>query len=604
MAIAATDSAQNAGSVHIRIAPPKPVSAPKPQAPPKAPTAKFTVPNVHDTVKAIAPGSPAVQSPNQFAASQSAKTASSYQQYVGYLNSDMGRVNPAMLQQVAQGEIASSISPLLQGLQAEGVAGDQAITGYTKQLAGNLAGITPQIQGAYSQAEQQQSALDTAIAAELQGNGGQQAAALQASLANAGQSTAPAAAAAQSAQGIAGAQYATGSASLAQLLAQGAANTAYGAKMPGIAALAGEQAIGSLQQSLASQANTGITEAEKQFPTIYNDLAKTASTAQYNNARLAQGNQKNLITAQNNATRNRIAEQNATTSREKANTQAASLKTINQIKSVLATNTVNKTNAQITQGAQKIAQAGQKLANEHWYQSGELAAKSASNAIAASKAATASMSASERVRHDKAMEQAALARVAVSEQKAKQGGSTSTSVSYIKNLQSKVPQWASGRHGTEHWDTNANNGKGGFVEAPNGTPAMNYQTAMTQAMAGVKSLPAAQQAAAAQAAMAIVNNNFPENGQNGRQFTGQSAIVAAASFATQKLRQGESAQKALTDMTAWGYVDQAVARAAIQKVYSQGAKSFYNSNAPRVRVSAKGVSAGNKLAAGTLAGAK
>lgn len=177
-------------------------------------------------------------------------------------------------------------------------------------------------------------------------------------------------------------------------------------------------------------------------------------------------------------------------------------------------------------------------------------------------------------------------RVAVEEQKAKQGGSTSSAVSLMKTLASDMPKWASGKLGSPRANPNYNPSapttakNNPFIYAANGTAAMNYNTAMTNAMSAVKQLPPAQQAAAAQAAQAIVNANFPENGQNGRQFTGQSAVVAAASFAQQKLKQGESAQKALADMTAWGYVDQATARAAIQKVYSGGTRVKVKSTGP------------------------
>lgn len=306
----------HAPTAHIKISGPKPV-APIKDTTPKAPGLKFQDPNLRGVVNNIAPGGQV--SPQQFAAQQTAKSQSTLNQYLNYLGTNMGRVPPinyAAIGKQANSELEGMVSPLLQGYNQQLTAGTQAINQYTGQLATQLGNIGTQIGGIYNQAEQQQSALDTAIQAELAGNGGQQAAALQTALQNAGQSTAPAAQEAASATGIAGAQYAEGSASLASLLGQGAAAQAYGATLPGIARLSGLQALGSLQGSIGTAEQKAIDTAEGKYPTLVNQLTNQALGAQKN----AISQQKNQTAAQLAREADAIRQQtaNATTLRAKA----------------------------------------------------------------------------------------------------------------------------------------------------------------------------------------------------------------------------------------------------------------------------------------------
>jgi hypothetical protein len=143
-----------------------------------------------------------------------------------------------------------------------------AITGYTQSLAGALGGISPAIGAAYGQAEQQQSALDTALADRLNASGQETASTLGAALAAAGQSEHPANAVRNEALGASNAAFATGSASQSQLISQGAASQAYGAQLPGIAAMGGLQASRGLQ----AQGQAMIPELRKEYDA--NELQK------------------------------------------------------------------------------------------------------------------------------------------------------------------------------------------------------------------------------------------------------------------------------------------------------------------------------------------
>lgn len=154
-----------------------------------------------------------------------------------------------------------------------------AITGYTKELAGALGGIAPQIGQAYGQAFNQGSALENALANRLTGQGQATASDLTQALANAGQSTAPGAAAAQTAVGVGNASFAQGSAGLQEMLARGAAAQAYGAKLPGIAALSGLQATKGLQAQALSQ----IPDLRNQF--LSNELQKWIAKTQFGTSR-------------------------------------------------------------------------------------------------------------------------------------------------------------------------------------------------------------------------------------------------------------------------------------------------------------------------------
>lgn len=274
----------HAPTAHIKVSAPKAVAPVRePAAPRDTGALKLKTPDLKQTLNAVAPGG--TSSPQQFAAQQTAKSQSTLNQYLNYLGTNLGRVpaiNYGAIGSQANNELEGMVSPLLQGYNQQLASGTQAINQYTGQLSTQLGNIGTQIGGIYNQAEQQQSALDTAIQAELAGNGGQQAAALQTALQNAGQDTAPAAQAAANATGAAGAQYAEGSASLASLFGQGAAAQAYGATLPGIAKLSGLQALGNLQGTIGTAETKAIDTAESKYPTLVNQLTNTAVKEQSN----------------------------------------------------------------------------------------------------------------------------------------------------------------------------------------------------------------------------------------------------------------------------------------------------------------------------------
>ena len=263
---------------------PEPVKSSAPA--PKPDTAKTAVPNVgisgRTAASLAAPLGPSSVSPAQFAVGQAAKTQGSLDQYINYLNTNMGRLSADQ----ANAELRSELSPTLAGLAQEQAAGGQAIGQYTSQLASSLAGVQPGIAGAYTQAEGQQAAIDAALAQQLTTGGTAAAGQLAATLAQRGQDTAPAAALAAQGKGLAGANLATGSASLSALVGEGAAANAYGKTLPGIANLAGRQSLGALEQGITQQANTAIGKAQAGYPTLVNQ-ARSGFLAQEKNAESA-----------------------------------------------------------------------------------------------------------------------------------------------------------------------------------------------------------------------------------------------------------------------------------------------------------------------------
>lgn len=312
--------------------------------------------------------SPVTQmTPQQFAASQIAKSQSTLNQYLNYLNTNMGRVDYTAAGKTATAEFGAETSPLLAGINAAGKTGQQAITGYTSQLASNLAGIQPSIAQAYTNAEQQQAAVDSALQQSLSGAGTSQANALSDRLAQLGQNTSVAQDVAQQAQGYAGANYATGSASLSSLLAQGAAANVYGASLPGIAALAGYQATGALQNSLASERAKVIADAQKQYPTLLNQLVNQQLTNQRNvatglrgAATAAASNAKNATGYYLTSVADAIKQQNADTSASRAATSAAQGNARIRISQQRANNTARHERVTEQQGAERIAISKQK----------------------------------------------------------------------------------------------------------------------------------------------------------------------------------------------------------------------------------------------------
>jgi hypothetical protein len=186
----------------------------------------------------------------------------------------------AQIQTSAQGQLSPLIQQLTDSLNRQAQAGGQAITGYTSQLAQQLAPFQQSAANIYGGAQQSQAASDAALSQKLSGEGGQQAQDLGARLASINAPGAVNAAVGQGmsdATGSGNALYATGSASLANLIASGAAEQSYAAKQPGLAGLAGEQQIGGLQSSIANSLASGTDKINAQAPGIVSGLQSDRS---------------------------------------------------------------------------------------------------------------------------------------------------------------------------------------------------------------------------------------------------------------------------------------------------------------------------------------
>lgn len=229
-------------------------AAPPPKAPAVARGAAVTTPT-----------------PNQAAANAAANSNSSLQQYLAYTATNMGRE--------AQSIINQETAPIIAGYTAQQKAGDQSIVGSTQTYVNELNGIASKAEGAYTTAEGQQQALDTAIGSALQGGDvGAAASRLTQALAAAGQNTAPGAAAQAAANSTGASQFASSSASLSQLFAQGANQTASDAQQPGLARNAGLQALSTYNAGLTSAEQAAVQAAQDKLPSIMSALNSEANT--------------------------------------------------------------------------------------------------------------------------------------------------------------------------------------------------------------------------------------------------------------------------------------------------------------------------------------
>lgn len=257
---------------------------------------------------ALAPGIFTAPSPNQAAAQTAAKTQSSLDQYMSYLKTNMGRVDPAQIEQEAQSYVNASVSPLIKGYQAQATAGNNQIAGLTATYAQQLGNIGNQASQAYTTAEGQQSALDTAEAQALQGN-------LTSGLSaftNAGIDSSVVSQAASDAASAAGAQYVSGSAGLSALFAQGAAQNAYNKTLPGLASLAGLQATGTYDAGLSAAEASAVNDAQAKVPGLIASLTSDALKQQSNTLEAG----KDIFNAG-------VTQQNADTATARAQTSAA-----------------------------------------------------------------------------------------------------------------------------------------------------------------------------------------------------------------------------------------------------------------------------------------
>jgi hypothetical protein len=188
-------------------------------------------------------------------------------------------------QATATASINAIIAPLIKQItDAEtqrASQGQQLISGYTQNAENQLKGID--FQAPYTGAAGSESAVNTALLNELQGQGGAAQNALGATLAQAG--TDPTLAAALSARvgadttGAAGANLAKGDATASQLISQGADAAGYGKKLPGITSLAGAQDVSKLLGQVATDQSTQLSGISSKVPAMVQSELSTLSTA-------------------------------------------------------------------------------------------------------------------------------------------------------------------------------------------------------------------------------------------------------------------------------------------------------------------------------------
>jgi hypothetical protein len=189
-------------------------------------------------------------------------------------------LRPVQIRRQARAYVNAQIQPLLRQLNQRESGNLAAIGDYTQRLQQQLAPVAGQTAGYYNQAEQEQRSLNTELANRLGSVGGQEAAALQAKLAQAGIPAEQAQRVGAIGAGAANAGAALGSANLASLLASGAAQTAYAGKLPGIAALGGLQFA---KQNLAQmQQNRGQLLAK--VPSLISSYENQAQNLEFQKA--------------------------------------------------------------------------------------------------------------------------------------------------------------------------------------------------------------------------------------------------------------------------------------------------------------------------------
>jgi hypothetical protein len=191
----------------------------------------------------------------------------------------------------------------------------------------------PASKAIYGQAQQGQSAVDSALGATLGGQGQSGQDALAASLAKINADPGTAArlegTAAANTAGAVGAQAGRGSSALSNLISQGASAQDMGAKLPGIAGEFGLQATRTAQNQATTDLANAASTVAAQYPNTVNQIVTTNNQGKQlaleNNLKDLQYGldvkKANTSAAQGNA-RLTIAEQNAQTSAARARTAA------------------------------------------------------------------------------------------------------------------------------------------------------------------------------------------------------------------------------------------------------------------------------------------
>jgi hypothetical protein len=181
-------------------------------------------------------------------------------------------LTPKQIQTQAQGQISPLVASITQNIGKQTAAATNAIRGYTSDAAAKLGAIN--YTAPYTQGEQGQAAVDSALRNALSGAGTIDADQLSQRLAVINDPAVAAAATAVADNGAANGntQLAQGSAALGNLIANAAAAGSYGQKQPGITRLAGLQNIAATQQQGVNNIASQTQQLEAQLPAIIEAL--------------------------------------------------------------------------------------------------------------------------------------------------------------------------------------------------------------------------------------------------------------------------------------------------------------------------------------------
>jgi hypothetical protein len=270
------------------------------------------------------------------------------------------------IQSRAQGELDPLVAKLTAGINAQAKNAGAAISGYTGSLAQALGG--EDFGAPYQGAEQQQAAVDSALAQALAGGGTQGAADLSSRLASIGEPGVTGAAAnavAATGTGNSNTVLGMGSSSLSQLIADAAAAKSYGQKLPGLAQLSGLQDLAGVQQSAVKNISDQTGTLEGQLPNLVNQLRNQSDTRATNRATLG-AKIDEYLTGQNAATAAGTAKAAQVNQQLYIEAKKLGLVAQNQtfeqwLKTQQLGQTAAKTAASIRQGDQRLAQGSRRL---------------------------------------------------------------------------------------------------------------------------------------------------------------------------------------------------------------------------------------------------
>lgn len=468
-----------------------------------------------------------------FAQTTNAQIAALVNKYVSGLPAAQ---TPAQITAGAQAQIQPQIGKLTAAITGQQKTADNAITGATQGLTNYLSGID--YTAPYSGAQDRQAAIDSALQSSLNGDSGASAAQLAQNWQSIGEPSAsdPAVAALNTqGTGLANAALATGSASLSNLNADQAANEAYGLKQPGIAKTAGIQQLGQAAATAQGNLATGTQSIESELPNILSGLQSASDTAKTNRANL--GEQIWETATGQNVTKG--------TAKAGFDSDVVSATTPQRFSSGGAEFSFDPTTGQITQltsSSPVTVSPGTTLVDPSTGQPLYTAPpKTTAPKPGAGTAAT--------------------------------GGLTSSEWrSLVSSTTSKITAAAKSKSPTQRYVTVTNpdgSKTSKFVAVPGtGNDATPYSEALATA---IQQGP--QTTAWKTKATQIVNAQYPQ-GENGRPYTGPSAVTAAKQFVAQGIKRGYTAAQTLKAGEATGVLPPDVLASTVTKAYknSAGAK--------------------------------